>query len=160
MSNVATRSAVIGVAALSLGALLTSLSATPAVAAKQAKSTKTEAKFVEFNAADKSITVKVTKPGKKPKNSKLALRGGKPATFRVTPEGSVLSRTSVTLNAKPYPIGEIKKNTSILIYWIPDEKNPDGRYAKKIDLVLSDEEQEALDKARLEAAKATGRVSD
>ncbi len=145
-------------AAITLALFMSTLSTAPAEAAKKAKSTKSEGKFIEFNADDSTVTIKIKKAGKRPKNKKLKLKSGKKEVFRVKPDGSVLTRTSVTFDARPFPIRNIKENTSVIIYWIPDEKNADGRYAKKIDLVLSDEELEAQDKERLEAAKKAGQL--
>ena len=156
MFKISTRSLFAAIAAI----VMTSFIATVPASAAKVKSIKTEAKFQKFDPETKTITAKIRKAGKKPKNKKIALKTGKEASFRVTPDGSVLTRTSVTLDAKPFPITEIEKDTSIVIYWIPDEKNPDGRYAKKIDLVLTDEEQEALDKKRLEEARSKGQVTD
>ena len=71
-----------------------------AAQAKKSKSTKTEATFIAYDAEAKTLEVKVKKKGKKPANKKLKLKTGKSATFKVKPEGSVLTRTSVTLDGK------------------------------------------------------------
>lgn len=144
---------------LALILAITSLGTGVALAEKKAKSIKTEARFVTFDAEAKTITVRVVKAGKKPKNSALKLRTGKPADFSVKPEGSVLTRTSVTLNGKRADITEISEGQTIIIYWVPHETQPDLRYARKIDMVLSDRELEERDKARMEAEKAAGRVA-
>ena len=44
-----------------------------------------------------TLTVKA---GGKPTNKGLVLKRGKEATFKVKPEGSILTRTSVTLNGQ------------------------------------------------------------
>ena len=88
------------------------------------------------------------------------LRKGKEATFNVTPEGSILTRTSVTLNGQRAEITDIPVKKTINIYWVPDQADENQRFARKIDMILSDAELEARDKARLEAAKAAGQVVD
>ena len=57
-------------------------------AAAKVKSIQTEAKFISFDAEALTVTVKIRKTGKKPKDSELALKKGKEATFTVR-EGSV-----------------------------------------------------------------------
>ena len=128
--------------------------------AKKTRSTKTEATFVAYDAEAKTLEVKVKKTGKKPKNKALKLRSGKKATFKVKPEGSILTRTSVTLDGKRADINEIEKGQFLFIYWVADEKDPDMRFARKIDMVLSAAEMDARNKARLEAARAAGQLAD
>lgn len=134
------------------------LGVAPAQAGK-ARSIKTEAKFVAYDAATKTITVKVKKPGKKPSNAKLKLKAGKEASFTVKPEGSVLTRTSVTLNGKRAYITDIPENKTINVYWMPDDERAGERFARKIDMILSMEELAERDAKRLEAEKAAGRAA-
>ena len=63
-------------------------SGAPVAAAKKSKSTQNEAEWIAYDAAAKTVTVKIMKKGKGP-NSKL-LKTKKEATFNVIPEGSVL----------------------------------------------------------------------
>jgi hypothetical protein len=128
--------------------------------AKKSKSIKTEATFLSYDADEKTIEVKVKKKGKKPSNKKLKLKTGKKATFNVKPEGSVLTRTSVTLDGKRADINSMEKGQFLFIYWVPDEKDPEARFARKIDMVLSEAEMDARNKARLEAAREAGQLSD
>jgi hypothetical protein len=128
--------------------------------AAKAKSIKTEAKFVSYDAATKMMTAKVKKTGKKAKEATLRLKTGKEAEFRVKPEGSVLLRTSVTLNGQRAKITDIPEGKTLNIYWVPDETNADQRFARKIDMIFSDEELEERDKQRMEAEKAAGRVAE
>ena len=100
------------------------------------------------------------KKGKKPENKALKLKSGKKATFKVKPEGSVLTRTSVTLDGKRADINEIKSGQFLILYWVADETDPDARFARKIDMVLSEAELDARNKARLEAARAAGQLSN
>ena len=94
----------------------------------------------------------------RPKNKKLKLSRGKPATFKVNPEGSILVRTSVTANGKRSSLEEIPDAKTLNVYWIPDKDDPDIRYAKKIDMIWTDQELEARDKQRLEEARQKGQV--
>jgi len=129
-------------------------------AAKKTKSIKTEGTFRSYDAEAKTLEIKVKKKGKKPANKALRVKTGKRATFNVKPEGSVLTRTSVTLDGKRADINEIEKGQFLIIYWVPDEKDPDSRFARKIDMVLSEAEMDARNKARLEAARAAGQLAD
>jgi len=148
-----------GLTALAVALVFAAAGASPAQAAK-AKSTKTEAKFVSYDPDAKVMTVKVMKAGKKPANKAIALKKGKNADFNVKPEGSILSRTSVTLNGKKADILDIPKGKTINIYWVPHDTKADTRFARKIDMILSDAELEARDKARLKEAKAKGKVEE
>ena len=149
--------------ALGLALLAVALLAGPAAQtaqAKKSKSIKTEATFIAYDAEAKTLEVKVKKKGKKPANKKLKLKTGKSATFKVKPEGSVLTRTSVTLDGKRADINEIRKGQFLFIYWVPDETDPDARFARKIDMVLSEAEMDARNKARLDAARKAGQLAD
>ena len=126
--------------------------------AKKSKSIKTEAFFVSLDTEKNVMEVKVKKTGKKPKNKKLKLKMGKDATFNVKPEGSVLKRTTVALDGQRFDINEIQPNQFLFIYWVPDEKNPDERFARKVDLVLTDEQMDARNEARTKAAQAAGQL--
>lgn len=128
--------------------------------AKKTRSIKTEATFIAYDAEAKTLEVKVKKKGKKPANKALKLRVGKKATFKVKPEGSVLTRTSVTLDGRRADINEITKGQFLFIYWVPDEVDADARFARKIDMVLSEAEMDARNKARLEAARKAGQLAD
>jgi hypothetical protein len=122
------------------------------------KSIQTEAKFISYDPESKTIEVKVLKPGKRPKNKKLSLKRGKPATFTVNPEGSVLVRTTVTANGQRSSLEEIPDDKTLNIYWVPDKDDPDSRYARKIDMIWTDEELEERDKQKLEEARRKGQV--
>ena len=135
------RAALLGCAALAL------LAPTAAFAQKgKAKSTQTEARWISFDAAAKTVTVKVQKPGKGP--NKKMMKKNKETTFRVVPEGSVLKRTSVAVNGKKGELTDIPEGKQVNVYWVPDEQNEGGFFARKIDVVLSEEE---LDKRWNEA---------
>jgi hypothetical protein len=113
-------------------------SVAPVAAAKKSKSTQNEAKWISFDAAAKTVTVKIMKKGKGP-NSKL-LKTRKEATFNVIPEGSVLTRTSVAINGVRGEIQDIPEGKTVLIYWVPDPKQEGEFFARKIDVIFSEEE--------------------
>jgi hypothetical protein len=110
----------------------------PDAEAKKSKSTQNEAQWVSFDAAAKTVTVKIMKKGKGP-NSKL-LKPRKEATFNVIPEGSVLTRTSVAINGVKGELQDIPAGKTVLLYWVPDP-NKDGEFfARKIDVIMSEAE--------------------
>jgi len=120
-------------------ALSVTLAPTLAFAQKgKAKSTQTEARWVSFDAATKTVVAKVQKPGKGP--NKKMMKKNKETTFRVVPEGSILKRTSVAVNGKKGEITDIPEGKQVNIYWVPDPENEGGFFARKIDVVLSEEE--------------------
>jgi len=128
-----------GVAILALG-LATGV-ASEALAAKE-KSTQTEARWVKFDPAKNAVTVKVQDPGQGP-NKKLMKKGSE-VLFNVVPEGSVLSRTTVSINGKTGTLKDIPAGKQVNVYWIPDPKKSGEFFARKIDVVLSDEELDAM----------------
>ena len=127
-------------------AFATGLLAGPAGAAE--KTTQTEAIWIGYDAATKSVKVKVDKPGKGPNKDKL--KRNQEVSFRVVPEGSVLVRTSVAINGMKGELTDIPADKRVNVYWLPDPENKDGFFARKIDVVLSDEE---LDKRYPDADK-------
>jgi hypothetical protein len=121
-------------------ALVTSV-APLAEAQKRSKSTQNEAEWIAYDAAAKTVSVKITKKGKGP-NKKL-LKARKEATFNVIPEGSILTRTSVAINGVKGELTDISPGKTVLIYWVPDEKKDGELFARKIDVVMSEEELDA-----------------
>jgi hypothetical protein len=107
----------------------------PAAAKSPAKSVQTEAIFVSYDAAAKTVTAKVKKPGSG-KAAKM-LKKNKEATWAVKPEGSVLTRTTVAVNGVKGEIFEISKGKTVNIYWRPDEADPTILRARKIDVIMS-----------------------
>jgi hypothetical protein len=114
--------------------------ASEALAAKE-KSTQTEARWVKFDAAKNTVAVKVQDPGNGP-NKKLMKKGAE-VLFNVVPEGSILTRTTVAINGKPGNLKDIPPGKQVNVYWIPDPKKAGEFFARKIDVVLSDEELDA-----------------
>jgi hypothetical protein len=128
---------VVGVAVAALSFLVVA-----APAGAKERSTQTEARWISFDAEKETVEVKVQKPGKGP-NAKL-MRSGKEVTFNVKPEGSVLTRTNVSINGKRGELKDIPAGKQVNVYWVPDEKKKDEFFARKIDVVLSEEELDAL----------------
>jgi hypothetical protein len=128
------------------GAFAAALSLAPAEAAE--KTTQSEAKWIAYDAATKTVKVKIDKPGTGPNKDKL--KRNEEVTFRVVPEGSVLTRTSVAINGVKGELTDIPADKRVNVYWLPDPENASGFFARKIDVVLSDEE---LDKRAAETSK-------
>lgn len=108
------------------------------------KSVQNEAQFVKYDEATSTVTVKILKKGKG--NSALMkqfdaqVKNGKEATFNVIPTGSVLTRTSVAVNGVKGEMKDLQAGKTILIYWVEDPKKKGELFARKIDVVLSEEE--------------------
>ena len=134
--NVLVQAALAGLALVFVTAV-----ATDASAQRKAKSTQTEARFIKFDAEKKTVSVKAAKS--KGPNKKM-LKKGKEATFNVIPEGSILTRTSVAINGKKGEIKDIPAGKQVNVYWVPDPKKDGEFLARKIDVVLSEEELDAL----------------
>ena len=117
-------------------AFVTSIAPAAEAQKKKSKSTQNEAEWIAFDAAAKTVTVKITKKGKGP-NKKL-LKTKKEATFNVIPEGSVLTRTTVTINGIKSELTDITEGKTVLIYWVPDPNKE--LFARKIDAILSEAE--------------------
>lgn len=113
------------------------IAAGSALAAEQ-KSTRNEAEWVVYDAAAKTVKMKIKKLGLGP--SAAQLKVGQEAVFNVQPEGSVLTRTSVAVNGKKGALTDIKPGKTVLVYWIPDPKDAKALFAKKIDVILSEQE--------------------
>ncbi len=110
----------------------------PDVSAAEQKSTRNEAEWVTYDAAAKTVTLKIKKLGLGP--SAAQLKVGQQAVFNVQPEGTVLTRTSVAVNGKKGALTDIKPGKTVLIYWVPDAKDAKARFARKIDVILSEQE--------------------
>ncbi len=114
--------------------------AASAQAQSKGKSIQTEAIWVSFDAGTKSIKARVSKPGRRLKDKEIALKRGKEASFDVIPEGSVLTRTSVAVNGRKGELADIPVGKTVNIYWVVDESKPTKRFARKIDIIFSEEE--------------------
>jgi hypothetical protein len=131
-----TRAPIARIALLGL-ATLVGLSLAGVVQAVE-KSTQSEARWIKYDPAAKTVTLKIEKPGKGP-NRKMMKRN-KEVVFRVVPEGSVLKRTTVTINSQRAEMTDVPAGKKVNVYWTPDPEHEGGFFAKKIDVVLSEEE--------------------
>lgn len=109
------------------------------------KTVSNEAQFLKFDEAANTVTVKILKVGKGNKSLMKQfdneVKKGKDATFNVIPTGSVLTRTSVAINGMKGEMKDLQPGKTILIYWLEDPKKKGELFARKIDVVLSEEEQ-------------------
>ena len=125
------------IAAAVVAGLFAGAPAPDAVAAEQ-KSTRNEAEWVKYDATAKTVTMKIKKVGLGP--GAATLKVGQEVVFNVQPEGTVLTRTSVALNGKKGALTDIPPGKTVLVYWIPDAKNAKTPFARKIDVILSEQE--------------------
>ena len=117
--------------------------AAPAAAEKKSRSVQTDARFVAFDPEAKTVTVKVTKPGKiSDRAQRKQVRSGKEVVFDVVPEGSVLTRTTVAINGMKSELTDIDPGRRVYVYWVSDAEKPTGRFARKIDVIFTAEEFE------------------
>ncbi len=136
------RRTLVGIAA---AAVVSLVAAAPDAQAQKTKSTQSEAKWIKFDPETKQVTVKVTKPGKGATPPKeLKLKRGREASFKVIPTGSILTRTSVAINGRKGELADIPAGKTVNIYWIPDKDDKTARFARKIDVILSDEELDEM----------------
>ena len=111
-----------------------------AYAQSRGKSVQTEAEWISFDAEANTVTVKVKKPGRG--KAAKGLKRGREASFNVKPEGSVLTRTTVAVNGRKAELTDIPAGKTVNIYWIPDAKDKEARFARKIDVIFSEAELE------------------
>jgi hypothetical protein len=62
----------------------------------------------------------------------------------VQPTGSVLKRTTVSINGKKGELTDIPEGKTVNIYWAQDEKDDKARFARKIDVIFSEEELDEM----------------
>lgn len=99
--------------------LLFAFGAGTADAAKKEKSKLTkEARLISFDTDAGTMTVK---------------EKGKKVVYKVTFEGSVMARTTASIDAKPVKLTEIPLKAKVNIYWRKDADDPKRRYARKVD---------------------------
>jgi hypothetical protein len=137
MQDIRARRVIGGFTAVLFAGLLSFAEAETA-AAKDTKSTRNEAEWVKYDPAAKTVTLKIKKVGLG--EGAKDLKVGQQAVFNVQPEGSVLSRTSVAVNGKKGELTDIPSGKTVLVYWVPDAKDPKAKFARKIDVILSEQE--------------------
>jgi hypothetical protein len=95
----------------------------------KAKTERTTGKFVKWDKEAGTLSIK---------------EKGKEVTFAVLAEGSVLTRTTVTVKAKPAKLDDLKEGQILVVYWKPGAG--DKKDARKIDAVsLPDGVEEEAD---------------
>jgi len=112
--GVARAAALVAAAAIALGGAAPSARA----ADEKAKTERTTGRLVKYDKGAQTITVKDK---------------GKETVLKVTAEGSVLTRTTVTKNAKPAKLDDLTENAPVIVYW---RMGDDGttKMARKIDM--------------------------
>ena len=93
--------------------------AAPVRAADPVKSERSNGKLVSYDAAAQAIVVK---------------EGGKEQPYQVKAEGSVLTRTTVTMNGKVANFEDVKPGMIVIVYWKPDPADATKRNARKVDV--------------------------
>jgi hypothetical protein len=86
----------------------------------KAKTERTAGKFVKWDKDAGTVLVK---------------EKGKDVLFSVVAEGSVLTRTTVTVKAKPAKLDDLKEGQVVVVYWKPVVTDPSKKDARKIDAV-------------------------
>jgi len=89
------------------------------VHAAEMKSERATGKFVSYDAAAQSIAVK---------------ESGKEQAYEVKAEGSVLTRTTLTMNGKVAKWDDLKPGMIVIVYWKPDTADAEKRLARKVDV--------------------------
>ena len=114
------------------------------VQAARGNSVANEARWLRFDPEAETILVEILKAsrGNKAlaKRFKKKVRRGKQATFHVIPTGSILKRTSVAINGRKAELTEIEPGRRVVIYWTEDPNRPGEIFARKIDVVFSEQE--------------------
>lgn len=127
-------------ASVVLCGLVFALAAPGAHAADKVKTERSNGKLVSYDAAARTLVLK---------------EKGKDQSYAVKPDGSVLTKTTVTMNAKPAKFDDLKPGMIMIVYWKPDETDPSRRFARKIDVPkIPREFQEDVDAAERAEAGA------
>jgi len=101
-----------------LAVLVALAGAMPVRAADEGKSERSNGKFVSYDAARQSIAIK---------------EAGREQTYQVKAEGSVLTRTTLTMNGKVAKFEDLKPGMIVIVYWKPDTADANKRNARKVD---------------------------
>ena len=118
---------------IATAALLAIAVATAPASAEEAKSERSNGKLVSYDAAAQTIVVK---------------ESGKEQTYQVKAEGSVLTRTTVTMNGKVAKFDDVKPGMIVIVYWKPDPADATRRNARKVDVPkIPKEFQDEIDAA-------------
>ena len=79
---------------------------------------KSEGRLIAFDEEKGTMTVK---------------EKGKKVVYSVKFDGSVMTRTTSTMNAKPVKLKDIPIKAPVYVYWLPDENDKNKRFARKVD---------------------------
>jgi len=126
-------------------ALAAVIGASPALAQTKGKTVQSEGEWIAFEPATSTAKVKVTEPaqgGNPPKG--LELKSGQEGVFKVKPEGSVLTRTTVKIRGRKAELADIPAGKTVIVYWQQDEADASARFARSIDVILSEAELEEM----------------
>jgi hypothetical protein len=107
-----------GALAAALVAVLAAFAVAPA-SAEEAKTERSNGRVVSYDKDKATLIIKDK---------------GKETTFHVTAEGSVLTRTTVTQNARPAKLDDLKPNAVVVVYWRQNAGNAEQKDARKIDM--------------------------
>jgi len=119
-------------------AVLVAFAIASPVRAEETKSERSNGKFVSYDAAAQSIVVK---------------EGGKDQAYQVKAEGSVLTRTTLTMNGRVARFDDLKPGMIAIVYWKPDAADAAKRLARKIDVPkIPKEFMDEIDAAEKEKA--------
>jgi hypothetical protein len=110
-------SSFVRVLAASLVLVLVGLGAA-AEADGKGKIKKSQGRLVSLDREAKQMTVKVK---------------GKKVVYNVKLDGSVMKRTTATMNARPARLEDIPIKAPVIVYWIQDESNSKEKFARKVD---------------------------
>lgn len=106
--------------ASALAGLFATVSFAPdALAQAKAKTERANGRVVSYDKEKGTLTIKDK---------------GKETTFNVKAEGSVLTRTTVTMNAKPASLDDLQPKQVVVVYWRPNEADASQKDARKIDI--------------------------
>ena len=131
------RRCVARISMIAVAALVAFGFAAPTHAANEVKSERSNGKLVSYDAAAQTIVVK---------------EGGKEQPYQVKAEGSVLTRTTVTMNGKVAKFDDVKPGMVVIVYWKPDPADATRRNARKMDVPkIPKELQEDVDAAEKNA---------
>lgn len=120
-----------GIFAAALAVACVVAAAPAARAEEKAKTERSNGRLEKYDAAAGTLSIKDK---------------GKVTEFKVKAEGSVLTRTTVTVNARPAKLEDLKVGNPVIVYWKPDEADANAKFARKIDMpnvpkeLLDDEE--------------------
>lgn len=107
-----------GLVAVALALVLAVAVTSAAQAEPTGKTLKAQGKLVAYDAEAQTITLS---------------EKGTDRTYQVKAEGSVLTKTTVTMNARPAKLTDLPPGAPLIVYWKADSEDKKARFARKID---------------------------